>query len=72
MSLHAIFLKPFQKEPYNWNGQVCPAAWTVLSHHAVQADLTPLQQAVMCVLNIDPLLITIAIPPHHNPYINVY
>lgn len=54
MSLNAIFLKTFQKEPYNWNGQVCPAAWTVLSHHAVQADLTPLQQAVMCVLNIDP------------------
>lgn len=72
MSLHAIFLKPFQKEPYNWNGQVSPAAWTVLSHHAVQADLTPLQQAVMCVLNINPLLITTAIPPHRNPYIHVY
>lgn len=72
MSLHTIFSKPFQKEPYNWNGQVCPAAWTVLSHHAVQADLTPLQQAVMYVLNIDTLLITIAIPPHHNPYIDVY
>ncbi|KAB5531075.1 hypothetical protein PHYPO_G00136740 [Pangasianodon hypophthalmus] len=39
--------KQVQKEPYNWNGQVCPAAWTVLSHHAVQADLTPLQQAVI-------------------------
>ncbi|XP_036421408.1 BAI1-associated protein 3 [Colossoma macropomum] len=36
-----------QKEPYNWNGQVCPAAWTVLSHHAVQADLSPLQQAII-------------------------
>lgn len=61
MSLHAIFSKHFQKEPYNWNGQVCPAAWTVLSHHAVQADLTPLQQAVMCVLIVDSTLITIAI-----------
>ncbi|XP_026859096.2 BAI1-associated protein 3 isoform X1 [Electrophorus electricus] len=36
-----------QKEPYNWNGQVSPAAWTVLSHHAVQADLSPLQQAII-------------------------
>ncbi|RXN16087.1 BAI1-associated 3 [Labeo rohita] len=36
-----------QKEPYNWNGQVCAAAWTVLSHHAVQADLSPLQQAII-------------------------
>lgn len=36
-----------QREPYNWNGQVCPAAWTVLTHHAVQTDLPPLQQAIM-------------------------
>uniref|UniRef100_A0A4W5Q7Q1 BAI1 associated protein 3 n=1 Tax=Hucho hucho TaxID=62062 RepID=A0A4W5Q7Q1_9TELE len=36
-----------QKEPYNWNGQVSPPAWTVLSHHAVQTDLSPLQQAIM-------------------------
>ncbi|XP_066530374.1 BAI1-associated protein 3 [Hoplias malabaricus] len=36
-----------QKEPYNWNGQVCPAAWTVLSHHAVQSDLSPLQQSII-------------------------
>uniref|UniRef100_A0A8C0YKB8 BAI1 associated protein 3 n=1 Tax=Cyprinus carpio carpio TaxID=630221 RepID=A0A8C0YKB8_CYPCA len=36
-----------QKEPFNWNGQVCAAAWTVLSHHAVQADLSPLQQAII-------------------------
>ncbi|XP_067276686.1 BAI1-associated protein 3 [Pseudorasbora parva] len=36
-----------KKEPYNWNGQVCAAAWTVLSHHAVQADLSPLQQAII-------------------------
>ncbi|XP_062846398.1 BAI1-associated protein 3 [Trichomycterus rosablanca] len=39
--------KNIQKEPYNWNGQVCPATWTVLSHHAMQADLSPLQQAVI-------------------------
>ncbi|XP_042361343.1 BAI1-associated protein 3 [Plectropomus leopardus] len=36
-----------KREPYNWNGQVCPAAWTVLTHHAVQTDLSPLQQAVI-------------------------
>uniref|UniRef100_H3C752 BAI1 associated protein 3 n=1 Tax=Tetraodon nigroviridis TaxID=99883 RepID=H3C752_TETNG len=36
-----------QREPYNWNGQVCPAAWTVLTHHAVQTDLPPLQQAII-------------------------
>ncbi|XP_030645671.1 BAI1-associated protein 3 [Chanos chanos] len=36
-----------KKEPYNWNGQVSPPAWTVLSHHAVQADLSPLQQAII-------------------------
>ncbi|XP_046893485.1 BAI1-associated protein 3 [Hypomesus transpacificus] len=36
-----------QKEPYNWNGQVTPPAWTVLSHHAVQTDLSPLQQAII-------------------------
>ncbi|XP_055749000.1 BAI1-associated protein 3-like [Salvelinus fontinalis] len=36
-----------QKEPYNWNGQVSPPAWTVLSHHAVQTDLSPLQQAII-------------------------
>uniref|UniRef100_A0A671UFV8 BAI1 associated protein 3 n=1 Tax=Sparus aurata TaxID=8175 RepID=A0A671UFV8_SPAAU len=34
-------------EPYNWNGQVCPAAWTILTHHAVQTDLPPLQQAII-------------------------
>uniref|UniRef100_A0A8C1WGE8 BAI1 associated protein 3 n=1 Tax=Cyprinus carpio TaxID=7962 RepID=A0A8C1WGE8_CYPCA len=56
-----------QKEPYNWNGQVCAAAWTVLSHHAVQADLSPLQQAIMCVLNIKPVhnmsILTIQLEP---------
>uniref|UniRef100_A0AAY4CR23 BAI1-associated protein 3 n=1 Tax=Denticeps clupeoides TaxID=299321 RepID=A0AAY4CR23_9TELE len=36
-----------QVEPYNWNGQVSPPAWTVLSHHAAQADLSPLQQAII-------------------------
>ncbi|XP_029363686.1 BAI1-associated protein 3 [Echeneis naucrates] len=36
-----------KREPYNWNGQVCPAAWTVLTHHAVQTDLSPLQQAII-------------------------
>uniref|UniRef100_A0A7N8XDB1 BAI1 associated protein 3 n=1 Tax=Mastacembelus armatus TaxID=205130 RepID=A0A7N8XDB1_9TELE len=35
------------REPYNWNGQVCPSAWTVLTHHAVQTDLSPLQQAII-------------------------
>uniref|UniRef100_A0A8C2X4C4 BAI1 associated protein 3 n=1 Tax=Cyclopterus lumpus TaxID=8103 RepID=A0A8C2X4C4_CYCLU len=35
------------REPYNWNGRVCPPAWTVLTHHAVQTDLSPLQQAVI-------------------------
>uniref|UniRef100_A0A3Q4BII3 Uncharacterized protein n=1 Tax=Mola mola TaxID=94237 RepID=A0A3Q4BII3_MOLML len=35
-----------KREPYNWNGQVCPAAWTVLTHHAVQTDLSPIQQAI--------------------------
>ncbi|XP_051244026.1 BAI1-associated protein 3 isoform X2 [Dicentrarchus labrax] len=36
-----------KREPYNWNGQVCPPAWTVLAHHAVQTDLSPLQQAII-------------------------
>ncbi|XP_041634130.1 BAI1-associated protein 3 [Cheilinus undulatus] len=36
-----------KREPYNWTGQVCPAAWTVLTHHAVQTDLSPLQQAII-------------------------
>ncbi|KAL0992850.1 hypothetical protein UPYG_G00099760 [Umbra pygmaea] len=36
-----------QKEPYNWKGQVSPPAWTVLSHHAVQIDLSPLQEAII-------------------------
>ncbi|XP_056258222.1 BAI1-associated protein 3 [Seriola aureovittata] len=36
-----------KREPYNWNGQVCPPAWTVLTHHAVQTDLSPLQQAIL-------------------------
>ncbi|XP_029914295.1 BAI1-associated protein 3 [Myripristis murdjan] len=36
-----------QREPYNWNGQVSPPAWTVLTHHAVQTDLSPLQQAII-------------------------
>ncbi|KAM6957675.1 BAI1-associated protein 3 [Aplochiton taeniatus] len=36
-----------QREPYNWNGLVTPPAWTVLSHHAVQTDLSPLQQAII-------------------------
>ncbi|XP_061703344.1 BAI1-associated protein 3 isoform X2 [Syngnathoides biaculeatus] len=36
-----------KREPYNWNGQVSPPAWTVLTHHAVQTDLTRLQQAII-------------------------
>uniref|UniRef100_A0A147B442 BAI1-associated protein 3 n=1 Tax=Fundulus heteroclitus TaxID=8078 RepID=A0A147B442_FUNHE len=36
-----------KREPYNWNGQVSPPAWTVLTHHAVQTDLSPLQQAIL-------------------------
>ncbi|KAF7653222.1 hypothetical protein LDENG_00085940 [Lucifuga dentata] len=36
-----------KREPYNWNGQVSPPAWTVLTHHAVQTDLFPLQQAII-------------------------
>ncbi|XP_071374772.1 BAI1-associated protein 3 [Centroberyx affinis] len=36
-----------KREPYNWNGQVSPPAWTVLTHHAVQTDLSPLQQAII-------------------------
>ncbi|XP_034449552.1 BAI1-associated protein 3 [Hippoglossus hippoglossus] len=36
-----------KKEPYNWNGQVGPPGWTVLTHHAVQTDLSPLQQAII-------------------------
>ncbi|XP_056144131.1 BAI1-associated protein 3 [Lampris incognitus] len=36
-----------QMEPYNWNGQVSPPAWTILTHHAVQTDLSPLQQAII-------------------------
>uniref|UniRef100_A0A8C6LRG1 BAI1 associated protein 3 n=1 Tax=Nothobranchius furzeri TaxID=105023 RepID=A0A8C6LRG1_NOTFU len=35
------------REPYNWNGQVSPPAWTILTHHAVQTDLSPLQQAIV-------------------------
>ncbi|XP_068193301.1 BAI1-associated protein 3 [Antennarius striatus] len=36
-----------KREPYNWNGQVSPPAWTILTHHAVQTDLSPLQQAII-------------------------
>ncbi|KAM3597811.1 uncharacterized protein V6R79_009421 [Siganus canaliculatus] len=36
-----------KREPYNWNGQVCPSAWTILTHHAVQTDLSPLHQAII-------------------------
>ncbi|KAK9534729.1 hypothetical protein VZT92_007158 [Zoarces viviparus] len=36
-----------KREPYNWNGHVGPPACTVLTHHAVQTDLSPLQQAVI-------------------------
>ncbi|XP_061081147.1 BAI1-associated protein 3-like [Conger conger] len=36
-----------QTEPYSWDGSVCQAAWTVLSHHAVQTDLSHLQQAII-------------------------
>ncbi|XP_061568153.1 BAI1-associated protein 3 [Cololabis saira] len=36
-----------KREPYNWNGQVSPPAWTVLTHHGVQNDLSPLQQAII-------------------------
>ncbi|KAJ8399804.1 hypothetical protein AAFF_G00405340 [Aldrovandia affinis] len=34
-------------EPYNWEGKLSQPAVTVLSHHAVQADLSPLQQAII-------------------------
>uniref|UniRef100_A0AAQ6I937 BAI1 associated protein 3 n=1 Tax=Anabas testudineus TaxID=64144 RepID=A0AAQ6I937_ANATE len=48
-SIHKKLLSQIveHEEPYNWNGQVCPAAWTVLTHHAVQTDLSPLQQAII-------------------------
>ncbi|KAJ8344639.1 hypothetical protein SKAU_G00288320 [Synaphobranchus kaupii] len=36
-----------QTEPYSWDGRVCQEAWTVLSHHAEQTDLSPLQQAII-------------------------
>ncbi|XP_043955414.1 BAI1-associated protein 3 isoform X1 [Gambusia affinis] len=36
-----------KREPYNWNGQVSPPAWTILTHHAVQTDLSPQQQAIV-------------------------
>ncbi|MBN3275245.1 BAIP3 protein, partial [Polyodon spathula] len=34
-------------EPYNWSGDLSKPAWTVLSHHAIQTDLSPLQQAII-------------------------
>ncbi|MGH0146839.1 UNVERIFIED_CONTAM: hypothetical protein FKN15_034849 [Acipenser sinensis] len=34
-------------EPYSWSGDLSKPAWTVLSHHAVQTDLSPLQQAII-------------------------
>ncbi|KAK6476204.1 BAI1-associated protein 3-like isoform X1 [Huso huso] len=37
----------FGTEPYSWSGDLSKPAWTVLSHHAVQTDLSPLQQAVI-------------------------
>ncbi|MGH0138011.1 UNVERIFIED_CONTAM: hypothetical protein FKN15_026992 [Acipenser sinensis] len=37
----------FGTEPYSWSGDLSKPAWTVLSHHAVQTDLSPLQQAIM-------------------------
>ncbi|KAJ8364130.1 hypothetical protein SKAU_G00129610 [Synaphobranchus kaupii] len=36
-----------QVEPYNWDGTLSRPAQTVLSHHAVQAGLSPLQQAII-------------------------
>ncbi|KAG7492011.1 hypothetical protein MATL_G00010080 [Megalops atlanticus] len=36
-----------QTEAYNWEGRLSQAARTVLSHHAVQVDLSPLQQAII-------------------------
>ena len=36
-----------QVEPYNWDGTLSRPAQTVLSHHAVQVNLTLLQQAIM-------------------------
>ncbi|XP_018605272.2 BAI1-associated protein 3-like [Scleropages formosus] len=36
-----------QAANYNWDGQVSLPAWTVLSHHVMQLDLTPLQQAII-------------------------
>ncbi|KAI1896204.1 hypothetical protein AGOR_G00092400 [Albula goreensis] len=36
-----------QVDPYNWNGRLSLAAQTVLSLHAVQTDLSPLQQAII-------------------------
>ncbi|KPP76408.1 BAI1-associated protein 3-like, partial [Scleropages formosus] len=34
-------------ETYNWGGRLSKQAWTVLSHHAVQTNLSPLQQAII-------------------------
>ncbi|MFT7812016.1 BAI1-associated protein 3 [Arapaima gigas] len=36
-----------QTESYSWGGRLSKPAWTVLSHHAVQTNLSPLQQAII-------------------------
>ncbi|XP_064178440.1 BAI1-associated protein 3-like isoform X2 [Anguilla rostrata] len=36
-----------QVKPYSWDGKLSQPAQTVLSHHAVQVDLSPLQQAII-------------------------
>ncbi|XP_063073582.1 BAI1-associated protein 3 [Engraulis encrasicolus] len=36
-----------QVEPYNWNGKLSAPARTVICHHAMQADLSTLQQTII-------------------------
>ncbi|MBN3306410.1 BAIP3 protein, partial [Amia calva] len=34
-------------EPYNWEGKLSQPAWTLISHHAVQTDLSAQQKAII-------------------------